>query len=190
MMQNPDSQLWIADSVTREILIGRRHRIQKNLDMLEKLYNREQMMVCVICDTEVQEMIEASNNLKYYHCPVCNEEVKAKLWDNDTIFARTQSLLKELRAEDSELRAWLVDMGWVNNPKKKDKEEKKDGQQAPTKSLPLLPPGKEGQQILEDSSKLSPMDTEELIERIRKDIKRLNEEIKRETAASPGDANV
>ena len=188
MMKNPDSQLWIADNITRELLIGRKHRIQHLLDMLEKLDKRESMWVCVICDTEVQEMTEASNNLKFYHCPVCDKEVKAKILDKDRVFARKQSLLEDLRKEDAELRAWLVDMNWINNPKASQPQQPV-GPSVHIKHNTYVLTGEADKKIINDYSKLNPMDTEVLIERIRKDISKLTDEIKREETGPSGDAN-
>ena len=108
--KNPSTNIQIASNITTLILEGRQQRRQMLQDMYNTLENREQLIVCPICKTEVGEFNESSGT---YYCPVCGKHISGRIMDRDIVMARKQLLIDSLYKEDDGLMNWLVKMGWV-----------------------------------------------------------------------------
>jgi hypothetical protein len=167
--KDPSASLRIANTVSRHIIEGRNERIQIKRDMLALLLDREQMWVCVKCDTEVQEVPDQS--WPTYHCPNCDRIVQRKLRDKDEIYRRKQSLLRDLLSEDQNLVDWLVKLKWTGAPEPVPEATKQIINQKV-----LVLGSDEDKRIISDYSKLPPMEREKLIEKLRREIINIDDE--------------
>ena len=168
---DPAVSLQIAKNISIYIIEGRRERTQIKRDMLAKLLDREQSWVCVKCDTEVQEVQGVLDQLPSYHCPECDKIVKRKLMDKDDVYKRKQSLLRDLLAEDENLVHWLTELEWTGVPKQPE------APQQVIKQNVIVFTSEDDKRIVADYSKLQPMEKEKLVEKLRKEIIKLDREI-------------
>jgi hypothetical protein len=177
IMKNPDLNLQIAANITREILEGRGSRQQVYQDMLSTLDNREQLLVCVTCDTEVREMVLNSDEGLVSYCPKCTTVVQHRLQDRGEIFSQKQAILTALLNEDDKLMLWLTKMGWTGN----------EQPAAPTtivnqrQNVLVLGETKLGtkeEKILDDLRHLPPLEAEKLRQDLKKKMITLDDEIR------------
>jgi len=115
LIEDPSTSLNIAANITQEIVNGRNQRKQVLQDMLDSLESREQIWVCVECDTEVKDMVFDSNTGVEHYCPKCDIVVNRILKDRGHIYDQKQSLLEKMMIEDDKLLGWLVKMGWTGS---------------------------------------------------------------------------
>ena len=177
IMKNPDLNLQIAANITREILEGRNQRRQVYQDMLSSLDNREQLWVCVICDTEVRDMIIDSDEGVVYFCPLCNLVVNRKLKDRGPVYTQKESILKALLDEDDKLMTWMTKMGWTGN-------EQPPGPTTVVHSkqnvivLGGAEIGDKEQKILDELKHLPPLEAEKLRQDLKKEMITIDDKIR------------
>lgn len=97
----------IADNLTDYILLGYRSRVEYLTSMLEKLDNRDQVLVSVCCNECVEETSEG------YKCLKCGNLCKVKIADRKTIFELKRRILEQLREEDRILIEFAEKMGYT-----------------------------------------------------------------------------
>jgi hypothetical protein len=190
LLKNPGTDLILAGNMTREILRGRRQRLQILQDMINTLSNREQVLVCQKCNNEV-EVITSEDKKITYKCHSCKvrtlapgeveEPVKVKLKERLDIFEQKQSLIRDHQNEDTLLVEWLVKMGWTGDANRP---------QQPTtvinnrQNILVVGEGKE-KKVIEEIRHLPPLEAEKLRQDLKKEIVKIDEQI-RETEEGKG----
>jgi DNA-directed RNA polymerase subunit RPC12/RpoP len=180
LMKNPGVDLIIAGNITREILRGRRQRLQIIQDMINTLSNREQLWVCQKCGSEI-ETLKAEDGSNTYRCSKCDAIVNRKLIERLDIFQQKQSLIRDHQAEDTLLVEWLVKMGWTGDANKPVQ---------PTtvinnrQNILVVGNGKD-QKVIDEIKHLPPLEAEKLRQDLKKEIVKIDEQI-RETEEGKG----
>lgn len=167
MKKDPDLCLMIAVNISTQIIEGFLERVQNLRDMLASLIDREQMLVCDICESEAREMKGQGDNV--FFCPKCNKIVQRKLIDRSGIFDLKMRIIEALRIEYVGFVDTAVKMGWIN---------KSDVPPPPTVKQSIMIFGTEKERkLIEGYSNMRPQDRALLSEKIRKDLMQLDIEI-------------
>lgn len=106
----------IADNLTEYILLGYRSRVEYLTSMLEKLDNRDQVLVSVCCGEIVEEESDG------YKCLKCGKICRVKVADRKMVFELKSKILEQLREEDRVLVEFAEKMGYTfQRPKEEHK---------------------------------------------------------------------
>lgn len=175
--KNPGVNIQIASNITTMIMEGRQQRRRMLQDMYNTLENREQLIACPKCHTEVGEFNESSGT---YYCPVCEKHISGRIMDRDIVMARKQALVEALLKEDSSMIDWLVKMGWTG-------QEPPPGPQTVVhnrQNVLVVGSGKDGQlsekevHLLDEIRHLPPLEAEKLRKELKEEIINLDGQIR------------
>jgi hypothetical protein len=174
MMKNPEANLRVASNIFRMILRGMRQRDRHRQDMLDRLENREQLLVCPKCETEVYEIIQS--HITKHHCPNCDVDIKPVIADKDFIYKRKQSILRDQQSDEDSLIDNLKKMGFtgaISLPP-----EPPPSQTLNQNNNFLILGGAKEQKVIEEIKHLPPLEAEKLRRDLKKEIFRLDDEIR------------
>jgi hypothetical protein len=179
--ESRDVSTRIANNLTSIILQGIQSRTIRFMEELKSLEGREQNLLSACCSYPVRESIV--DNLTLYTCLKCDKQCNAVLADKITIYEMKNQILVQLREEDRFIIEMAERMGYTNKPI--------EGPSTiiQVKQQNLVLNTDEDKKIAADYSQLKPMDRELLIEKLRKEILKIDEQIKREETTPAGDSN-
>ena len=154
----------IANNLMAHILLGAESRCLHLMEMLRSLEKTERPFVSVCCNAVFKTTHDSLIGTTH-RCMSCKANCDIHQPPKATIYRIKLDLLEQLREEDSALVDMAEKMGYTNKV------------EAPTTVINHKPNvlvisdgSKQDQDIIEDYTKLSPMDRERLIEKLRKRI--------------------
>ena len=152
----------IANNLMSHILLGTQSRCLHLMEMLQSLEKTEKPHVSTCCNSHYKT---ESREPLLYRCSSCKALCDIHQPPKATIYRIKLELLEQLREEDLGLVEMADKMGYTNKV------------EAPTPVINHQPnilvvtnDNQKEQDVIDDYSKLSPMDREKLIEKLRKEI--------------------
>jgi len=168
-----DTRSMVANRLYEELMFGRRSRIQNLMDMLGALKEREQLYLSVCCDAPVRlhTEIDGHDIPETHECIQCHDRCEVKLVDRLHIIRTKQDILKQLLEEDDKLTEFAYKFGFTTAPPPPPPT---IGNYKP--NILVIGDGKQ-KKIIEDASKLTPLDRETIINTLEKKIWEESEDI-------------
>ena len=177
----------IANNLMSHVLLGSQSRTTHLMDMLRSLEATEKPPVSTCCNAPVKEVIQQTSNtisdeynqtentskpIKQWRCMKCQAICDVHTPPKSTIYNIKMKLLENLRAEDVSLVEMAESMGYTNKV------------DVPTTVIHNKPnvlvmnnvDNGTDKKIVEEISNLSLMDKERLIEKLRREIVKLDTE--------------
>jgi len=162
---NRDTSFWVADALMGHIMSGHHQRVTHLDEMLRSLDRMEQPLLSICCSNPVRKYPDddpayaGRYECLFHHAP-CEVHIVNML----SVYRLKMQLLDQLGLEEERLVGMAVKMGFVR------------GEITPPSTLIkaqqniVVLPGQDGKRIIEDYSKLSPMDRDRLIDKLKEQI--------------------
>jgi len=168
-----DTKSLVANRLYQELMFGRQSRVQNLMDMLRTLKDREQLYLSLCCDAPVRLYTELEGYAipETHECMQCHCRCEVKLVDRLHIMKTKQDILRQLLDEDDKLAEFAQKFGFTTAPPPPP----------PTienykPNILVIGDGK-SKKIIEDASKLTPLDRETIINTLEKQIWEESEDI-------------
>jgi len=170
--ESEDVKVLISNHLMRLVIFGSEGRKLRFMEMIKSLEATEKPRLSVCCNSRFSIINSGQSEPEIYRCLKCNATCAVHKVPKATIYNIKINIEEQLRKEDETLVNMAEKMGYTNKP---------EGPSTLTQvKQDILIIGGEGKdkQIIDDYSKLTPMDREILMEKLRKEIVTIDEDIK------------
>lgn len=108
----------IADTISKELLLGRESRITHWMETLKELQDSRVKRSSTCCYWRVR-VLEPIGGVERFECLKCGKETDIHFYLDEDTLQKKMSALEALRREDEMLGKFAVSMGWVENEEAK-----------------------------------------------------------------------
>lgn len=169
----------ISNTIMANLMLGYESRTSHLMNMLRVIEGRDQLEVSICCEAPVK--IEKGKTI----CLACEKVTDIKILDKEGILDVKLGIIEQLREEDKTLMTFAEKMGYTNF------KSETPTQIVKLKQNFLITPGASNgglsSTVVEDMAKLSPLERDKLIEKLRTEIS--NVPIETEIVSKEGNTN-
>jgi hypothetical protein len=163
--ESKDVSVLISNTLMQHIMLGYESRIVHLTEMLKALSGRDKEKLSICCEAPAKQCMEtAPYGYEDYTCLDCGLTCKVKIVDKADIVGLKIDILEQLRTEDEVLVDIAEAMGYTNK-----KEEQPQVILKQQQNILVMGEGVD-KKVIEDASKLAPMEREKIIEKIYKEF--------------------
>ena len=174
--ESDNVKVLIANHLMQLVIFGSEGRKARFMEMLSSLDRTEKPRLSICCNSPFQTVDTGESSPTTYRCLKCNSPCDVHRVPKASIYNIKINIEEQLRKEDETLVNMAEKMGYVNS-----KEGPSTINQVRQNILVIEGEGKD-KKIFDDYSKLNPMDRERLMEKLRKEIVTIDEQIEIEEA--------
>jgi len=174
----------ISNTLMSHLMLGYESRVTNLMAMVKNLEGRDRNKVSICCDSPVRRIITSEEyGHEDYECLECGLRAEIKILDKESILNIKIKLFEQLREEDKCLTEFADKMGYTN----------RENPPPPIiqKNNVLVIKSDKGSgmtdkdtEIVQDYSKLPPMERERHVEKLRNEIIDIDGQIEQNTRAA------
>jgi len=177
--ESENVKVLIANHLMQLVIFGSEGRKARFMEMLSSLDKTEKPKLSICCNAPFRTIDTGESSPTTYQCLKCNAPCEVRGVPKASIYTIKINIEEQLRKEDETLVNMAEKMGYVNA-----KEGPNVVNNVRQNILVVEGEGKD-KQIFKDYSKLNPMDRERLMEKLRKEIVTIDEQIETKETQSP-----